>query len=240
MKLTPRSWRRIASRINVSQRAQRNQHDAAEHVFWQRQIRAAWWLNGITLFAAIIALSTIIVLIFTLIDARKATVEANRAWVAPRSAYLTQPFVLNEHPVFRVTFDNVGKEPAPNIQTWWLVKIVDANLLVPSLKEPNLFESAFGKNQACDGHTSREAGETLWPSEKLESYTQFYVPNPNDPVITQEVLDGRAAVVVQGCVLYETFNKLHQSAFCFWFRQVPPTMTISHSAMICPIGNDAN
>jgi hypothetical protein len=70
----------------------------------------------------------------------------------------------------------------------------------------------------------------------------FYVENPDDPVITQEVMDGRAAVVVQGCIMYETFKEFHQSAFCFWFRQVPPTymLTTTTSAVICPIGNDAN
>jgi hypothetical protein len=263
MKPTPRLLKFIASRIDASRRAERQQqredivavvsalshhtaqkdgHDAAEAGFWRRQIRAAWWLNGITLAAAIIAITTVVVLVFTLRDAREATVEANRAWVAPRSAYLRRAFVLNDHPVFRVTYDNIGKQPALNTETWWRVSIVDANLLVRSLTEPNLAESAFGRNPACDGRTTRKGAEIIWPSQKPETYSNSYVEKPDDPIITQEVMDGRGAVVVQGCFLYETLHEIHKSAYCFWFRQVPPPymLTTATGAIICPTGNDAD
>jgi hypothetical protein len=262
MKSSLRFCQFIASRIDANRRAERQQHEDAtllvnalsrntaqkerhnvgEDLFWRRQIRVAWWLNGITLAAAIIAIATMCVLIVTLIDARKATVEANRAWVAPRAAYLRRPFTLNDHPVFRVAYDNIGRQPALNTETWWRVSIVDANLLVRSLKEPSLRVRAFGLNPACQGHTPLNGGEIIWPSSKPEAYTNAYVENPNDPLIMQEVLDGRAAVVVQGCFLYLTFGEPHHSAFCFWFRQVPPSymLTTTTGAVICPIGNDAN
>src|SRR5437762_1413343 len=121
MKPAPRLWQFIASRIDANRRAERAQqhqytasiidilsrhavlkerHGYAEDLFWRRQIKAAWWLNGITLAAAFIAIGTVGVLVYTLIDARKATVEANRAWVAPRTAFLRRALVLNDHPAF--------------------------------------------------------------------------------------------------------------------------------------------
>jgi hypothetical protein len=217
-------------------------HNAAEVIVWRRQIRAVWWLNGITLAAAIIAIGTVIVLIYTLIDARKATVEANRAWVAPRNAYLTRPFVLNDHPAFRVTYGNIGRQPALNTETWWRVSIVDAGPLLRSLKEPNLAESAFPPNIACSGQSTRRGAEVIWPTTQPEAYANAYVENPGDPIITEEVIDGRHAVVIQGCFLYETFHEVHHSAYCFWFRQVPPShmLTTTTGAVICPIGNDAD
>jgi hypothetical protein len=221
--------------------AEKQYHDTEEVSFWRRQLRAAWWLNYITLITAMIAIGTVGVLISTLIDARKATVEANRAWVAPRSAYLRRAFVLNDHPVFRVTYDNVGRQPALNSEMWWRVNIVDADLLVRSLKDASLAETAFGRNIACDQHSAHKGSEVIWPSRKPESYSNAYVGNPTDPIITDEVLDGRAAVVVHGCIFYETFHEVHRSAFCFWFRQVPPAymVTTTTAAIICPIGNDA-
>src|SRR5580693_2397510 len=39
---------------------------ANSNSFWRRQIRAAWWLNWITLTAAVVALGTVGVLISTL------------------------------------------------------------------------------------------------------------------------------------------------------------------------------
>ena len=55
-------------------------------------------------------------------------------------------------------------------------------------------------------------------------------------------MDGRQAVVVQGCFLYETFHEVHHSAYCFFFRQVPPSymLTTTTGAVICPIGNEAD
>jgi hypothetical protein len=263
MRPTPRFWQSIASRVDLYRRAERQQprdditaivnalshhaaqeqrHDAAEDFFWRGQITAAWWLNWITLTAAIIAIVTVGVLIFTLIDTRKDTVEANRAWLAPRSAYLQRPLVLNDHPGFRVTYDNVGKQPALNIALWWRVSIFDADALIHSLADPTLAETAFGENPACSGHTSHKGAEIAWPSSLPEKYSSSYLESPNDPIITQGVLDGRESVVVQGCFFYETFQEVHRSAFCFWFRQVPPSnmLTTTSSAIICPIGNDAN
>jgi hypothetical protein len=222
--------------------AEKQHHDDAEVIVWRRQIRAAWWLNGITLAAAIIAIGTVIVLICTLIDARKATVEADRAWLAPRSAYLQRPLVLNDHPSFRVTYDNVGKQPALNIALWWRVSIFDADALMRSLSDPTLAETAFGENPACSGHTSHKGAEIAWPTSLTEKYSTSYIETPNDPIITQGVLDGREAIVVHGCFFYETFQEIHRSAFCFWLRQMPPSnmLTTTSSAIICPIGNDAN
>jgi hypothetical protein len=111
MKFIPRPWRLISSRVDASRRAERNQHDAAERVFWRDQIRAAWYLNWITLVAAVIALVTVIILICTLNDARKATIEANRAWVAPHAAYLRRVFALNDHPATITSAKNRRSTP---------------------------------------------------------------------------------------------------------------------------------
>jgi hypothetical protein len=148
--------------------------------------------------------------------------------------------VLNDHPAFGVTYDNVGRQPALNSEMWWRVSIVDAELLVRSLKDTSLAGSAFGLTMECDQHSSLKGSEVIWPSSKQESYSNAYVENPTDPIITDEVLNGRVAVVAQGCIFYETFGDVHHSTFCFWFRQVPPAMiTTTTAAVICPIGNDA-
>lgn len=243
----PRIWQlgtcRIARAIS-QQTAQKQRHDIEENLFWRRQIRVAWWLNVITIAAAVIALATVIVLIRTLVDARKATVEANRAWVAPRTAYLRREFTLNDHLAFRIVYENVGRQPARNNNMWSGAKIVDADLLVRSLNDPNLAESVFGENPTCAGHTSRKGSEIMWP-ESPSSFNSTYSTSSLDdvpyPVITQRVIDGDAAVVVLGCFLYETFDEVHQSKFCFWFRQAPLSdmLTITSPAAICPIGNDA-
>lgn len=155
--------------------------------------------------------------------------------MAPRLAYLRQALTLNDHPAFKVTYDNVGKQPALNTFMLTHVSIIAADLLARSLNEPKLAESVFGQNPTCDGNTSHKGGGIIWPSTPPATYSESSVENPNDPtpIITQQVIDGSAALVIQGCLFYETFQEVHHSAFCFYFRQVPPFL-------ICPIGNDAN
>jgi hypothetical protein len=96
----------------------------------------------------------------------------------------------------------------------WRVKIVDANLLIRSLKEPDLAESAFRQNPACDSRTSRKGAAIIWPSEKPD-YTNLYVENPNDPVVTQEVMDGRA--VVGDAVSTKPLGSFTKAPFVFGF-----------------------
>jgi hypothetical protein len=201
---------------------------------------AAWWLNAITGIAAVIALATMFVLICTLVDVRKATVEANRAWIAPHTAFLRREFKLNDHLAFRIPYDNVGRRPARSINFFSGAYIVDANLLLRSLSDPSLTERVFQPNLTCVGHTIRAGAEIIWPSAN-NAYSQSSLDDDRYPVITQRVINGDDAVVVLGCFLYETFGEVHQSMFCFWFRQAPPkdTLTITEPAAICPSGNDA-
>ena len=223
------------------QTAEMQHHNAAEVIVWRRQIRANWWLNWITLAAAIIAIGTVMVLIYTLIDARKATVEANRAWVAPRTAFLRRALVLNDHPAFRIVYDNVGKEPALNLSMLSQVIIVDAAALIRSLGQPNYSDVAMQENSTCAHDTIHQGAEIIWPSSRPEGYSNSSMENSDDPVITQEVLDGRQAIVIKGCFLYETFHEIHRSAFCFFFRQVPPDILTTRSgAVICTFGHEAN
>jgi hypothetical protein len=180
------------------------------------------WLNTITLSAAVVGLATVIVLIFTSIDARRATVEANRAWLAPRTAFLRRPFTLNDHLAFRIEYDNVGRQPAQDSNMFSRGRPVDANSLVRALSDPKLTESVFGQNPTCSGHTSRKGAEIIWPSSVGGRYSTKDTDDANYPMITQRIIDGSDAVVVEGCFLYETFNDVHKSMFCFWFRQMPP------------------
>jgi hypothetical protein len=228
---------RIARAIS-RQTAQRERHDAAESNFWRRQIRAAWWLNGITLVAALVAIGTVGVLIFTLKEARQATVWANQAWIAPRTAYLQRLLALNDLPSFRIAYDNIGKQPALDTLMWTHVEFAGADLLIRSFAKPELAESAIGQNTTCD-NTLRK-GQVIWPSSsRIEAYSSLSVDDPTQPRITQAVLDGIDALVIQGCFIYKTFDEVHKSGFCFWFRQVPPAViTTTTSAFICPIGND--
>jgi hypothetical protein len=94
------------------------QHKIAERSFWKRQSRSAKYLNIITLVAALVGLMSLYFIRQQLIDAKEATIRANRAWLL-----LDEPLIFaGESPSGIETIDptiniyNIGKKPASDVK----------------------------------------------------------------------------------------------------------------------------
>lgn len=173
-------------------------------------------------------------------DSQHSISEANRAWIAPRTVYLATPLVINEHPHFRVSFDNPGKQPALNTDLRTQILVADNSAVDAALKDIKLWPKSFGGNGACDSPSTNSGTEIYWPSPQPEAYTLYFGGERSDPVVTAEILDGSQAIIVNGCVFYETFGEMRRSKFCFLVRQ-PSSADTGPKAQIgiCPAGNDA-
>jgi hypothetical protein len=100
------------------QTSQQARHNAHERQFWQKQIRAAWGLNVITLLGAVFALFTVIVLVCTLDEAKRATSEVNRAFVyfAPPELHLQKDEIKHINSwKLSVPIGNSGNTPTKNL-----------------------------------------------------------------------------------------------------------------------------
>jgi hypothetical protein len=95
-------------------------HALAERSFWNRQIIVATWLNIITGIAACVGIATLVLVREQVIDAKEATIRANRAWLL-----LDDPsYTISKSPSGVETIDpmiaihNIGKEPATDVRLY--------------------------------------------------------------------------------------------------------------------------
>src|SRR6266478_324054 len=131
---------RIDQRQELWNQKSRPQSERAET--WERR---NFWLE---ITGVAIAIGAAAILWFTLDAARRATVEANRAWMAPRTIHLLSPLVLNQKPVLRLTFDNVGRAPALKADLRGRFVTARAADVLAALDTPSLWTKNFGQN-AC-------------------------------------------------------------------------------------------
>jgi hypothetical protein len=175
-----------------------------------------------------------------LTEAKRSTIEANRAWIAPRTVYLTSDLTLNDHIHLQVSFDDPGKGPAVNAELITQVLVVKGDALEAALKDPALWEGYFGRNTTCDNPHPILGSEIFWPTPTPESYLLPFGDASGDPIVTPDLLNGQSAIVTNGCIFYDSFSEQRHSKFCFVFRDSRRQKLIPKAkASICPVGNDA-
>jgi hypothetical protein len=225
----------IAHRIDAignelyAQRRQQNHHE---------NVRSS--LERIGVAAAIIAatLAGLSAWIFQnqLVDAREATIEANRAWVGIYRADHGIP-IATKPMYIQLTLVNTGRQPA--LRGSWGFKIYSVNH-IPEDNRTFTADSALPRNDACDGVHLFPVGEgtSIW-------HTLFHTPDPgnaNDPrlgpVEISYVSDSSAqadidaaltrskSLIVDACFVYWSGGQRRQTSARFLLRDrngAPPS-----------------
>jgi hypothetical protein len=182
------------------------------------------------LFAALVAIFTVIVLICTLVDVRKATVEANRAWIATRNAFFDPQLPPPTNPgdpfYVAVTYDNPGKEPALNAsryqEPFW------------TSYAPFVEQLRVEKNNTCSKLTSETNPVicVVWPGGDIGQYTSR---GSNPPIrADREFLNQHKILGYHGCFRYETFGEPHFTAYCYILDPRPSHSVADWLWGLCP------
>lgn len=186
-------------------------HRAHERSFWDRQIRAALWLNGITIGSAFVALLGLIALFLSILDANDSTVQANRAWLSPAFMVLNTPLENSSIVGFQLHVEDTGREPANNVVYRF------HHFMVPYIAQ-GVGKDSTAKNETCEGlNPSKDSGFTIYPSS-----VKFWIPYAfEDRPMIADILARKGSLVIEGCVAFNTFGKRHTSGFRFFLRDVP-------------------
>src|SRR5207248_10249674 len=81
--------------------------------------------------------------------------------------------------------------------------------------DANMIKESGEQLKACRVDKSAGYGQVLYPSAGQEN-TQIQIAVPAD-LTTQPVIDGKNAIIIRGCVMYDTFAATRHSTFCFFF-----------------------
>jgi hypothetical protein len=168
--------------------------------------------------------------LWTVIDNRAALEESQRAWIAP-SVQLIGPIAKDQVLKIRVIFGNSGKEPALNTvrqSSFGVAPLTLTNDNTPIM-------GRFADNNECASLSPKNGSLTVYPTSANYFWDLLMPINIDD-----DILNAKKLIFLNACFVYESFQKRHESAFCFYLRPewgVPPDKWVFNH---CPSGNYAN
>lgn len=218
------------ARQRANDRRLQQQRDAEERTFWRRQVRIAKALNWVTGLGAILSLLTMGILLFTLMDSRKATEEADRAWLAPIDEDMDVSPKVGEEWSTTVHFRNVGKEPALNFKY-----ALDIRAAPGSPERVESGEIPLPANFTCGRVTPSQDGTVVYTEHEYSQFRLILMGKQDQ----NAVLSKKATLVSVGCLGYRTFEKSRTAAFCFYLRPPDPPQHSDWHWCLCPRGNTA-
>lgn len=163
---------------------------------------------------------------------QRVFIASQRAWVGPRSARLTAEPNVAERLEIIVAYQNTGREPAHNftyeINTFTTTPEED-EAGDAERRMDNFFKKCRSKSQA-------PPGQVIYPSSgSTRGYT--LTVRLDNIEVDDALVNGDKFVVVQGCFVYQTLQKVHRSFFCYFYKA---GVTKISSMSICNVGHHAD
>ncbi len=208
------------------------QHRVAERTFWQGQLHISKWLNWITLSAALIALGGLYFVAMSLKEARVATIEANRAWIAVKTAgFIGKPEKVGDQFALAVPYSNIGREPALAARKF------QESFWIDGLNSPTEVMSAGALNIPINGTCSKVDFATgigaIWP---LAGDEKPSTARDGEAIrtVTDDLVRKRRLLGYHGCFIYETFGSTHRTGFCFFLAPAVDAPISQWVWSVCP------
>lgn len=168
-------------------------------------------------------------------DAADTATAANRAWISPITARLTEPLDINK-PVaaITVTTQNIGKEPALGVVFGALIDIA----------KPDQIQD----REVCNGLLPQKGQVTMFPSASFVNNLNYASEFKNKAPAIADIIAGQQILFVMGCIAYETGGKPRKTGYCFYlYPEIgPETGTVRPKSVnewafkSCPVGNYAD
>lgn len=213
---------------------------AEEQEFWKRQIRVGKCLNYITLLSSIVALLGLFALFRSIAVADMATIESNRAWVSPVTAYIGWPN-LGKPIAYQIVYENTGHAPALGLN--WRFD----NGYFPTPADNDGRKVNIRENSTYADLEPKKGGTVEFPrsSIAIEGAIPHNFSGSSDktlhPVVAdQDMLDDKHRFYVQGCVAYSTMGRVGRSKFCFYYIPTRKNGVLNFDVDACPAGWSAD
>jgi hypothetical protein len=161
-------------------------------------------------------------------NSERALVQAQRAWVGPSNVRIDGTVEIGRPISIVVDYTNSGKEPALNF-----VPAID---FFQSTAEEDAGGAVTAKINAyfrgCKDVTSLRPGQVIFPNAG-NSFTL----KTKDDFVDQSLLDGNSILIVDGCLLYKSFDVIRHTYFCYFFNN---KTTKPSNLNICSTGAGAD
>jgi hypothetical protein len=167
---------------------------------------------------------------------RTAFETGSRAWISPIAVGLRQPLENGKPISFGIWYDNVGKLPAIDLHTRYAAYSFDNDNM-----DNGLAMATVDKEDMCRDVQPLPDAEVVYPnSGGVKMLISLKPPDPTtgqtDPIY-RSFMSGNHSFVIQICIAYRTLNRIHRSAFCYFYR---PGLSEGNDFNRCDKGNKAD
>ena len=182
-------------------------------------LNAAKQLNCITAVAAFFAFLGAIGVVWSVLEAKSATVEANRAWLASLTpTWQIAPVKVGDQYQVEIIYENEGREPGLEVAS--IREEVDFDTS-PLMDQTDLNSVQWTANNTCsDPDFQKNSGKsgTVWPTRAPDKFYHLY-DSKGPRALSQEIFDNKKVLGFHGCIKYRTFNSEHKTAFCYFLNR---------------------
>jgi hypothetical protein len=163
--------------------------------------------------------------------ARDNLIASERAWVGPRNAKIDGAIEIGKSVDISIEYANTGHEPAQNFfsSVEGFMETDQDEKSGSSLKKMMTFF------ESCQKSRNNIVGQVVFPTSGFSAYNLGAKLNPEN--VTQEFIDGKTTLIVQGCFLYESFSAFRHTYFCYFYNA---KTTKPANLSICHIGDSAD
>ena len=182
---------------------------------------------------ALIALCALGATIVTLNITRDAVERTHRAWLAPSGIKIKTAFKANTYQEVWLSYGNTGNEPALKIRFDYYPialpagKIRDATAIKAAISE------MAGGNE-CDQMQPNPEGSVSYPSEPGAYGYRVGI----SAILVDQIIDKKNYLLIAGCFAYESYGRVHHSAFCRFFDfnvDKPNATSMDWLSSVCPV-----
>lgn len=191
---------------NNQQNTGEEHYRTTQRLLGERQIRVATRLNVVTGVAAAAGVVGLFFVYLSIIHADRATIDANRGWLAMDSMVATGEISGDKDIDLKIYYKNVGKSPAISLGAYFLFDSI------ANINKSDYEAVAIGPNKTCDSAVLQPDGPATFPNSMKPGWFKSAFPRKSIPTTA---LTNDRALYVQGCLIYETMHETHHTWFCF-------------------------
>jgi hypothetical protein len=163
---------------------------------------------------------------------RTSLIESQRAWVGPRNVRSDNGPVVHQPLDAVVEYQNTGRDPATET-------IRDVQVFAATDDEDRSGAVALRVSDftsKCIVMWKPQSATVVYPTTGPNAGYSLTVRVDGDK-IDEEVVSGAKSLYVSGCFVYKTFQAIHRSWFCYYYKS---GLSKPANWSICEAGNNAD
>jgi len=152
--------------------------------------------------------------------------QGQRAWVGPNQADFIAQLTVNTEAALAIQYQNTGRVPALSVSATGDTML----FTLDESRSGKLQEDVHKSLERCLARKLSKEDSAVYPATGFNNY-RMYV-NIDKDIIDWDVIYGKKILVLEGCFVYETFQKFTEARSAIFIKQGLLKQTRGHSVQL--------